>query len=475
MPRFEGFVGPSYLAQSPNISCSRSVNIYPEVHESPTAKAPASMIVRPGLVEFANLNPPDTIGPIRGILAAGSPTNNTPRCFVVGAATLFELFDDGTFNDLGPVAYDAFPVDMCLNGNQLFVVSAGQSYVHNGTTLYNETNGMPAARRGAFLDNYFIINVPDSRSIRISALNDGTTWDSLDVAVKESHPDLVPAIITTDTHLWVFGEISREVWENTGNPDFPLERNPAGSAMGGVVSIYSPVRIGNTVAWVGADEHGGPMAFVARGFEAVRVSTRAVESEWDKYGTSVVYCTSWTSTFRGHQFWHIDFPAVNRTWVYDLSSKSWHERSWWNGSVNTIDLPNCHAFVFGKHLVGARTNSKIYEQSYDYTTDGGTDIWWQRICPHVANDQKRIAYSRLAVDIDTGASAERVEWRRLGSSRAPGRGRVFRVSGRSGNNQFSLDWSEDDARTWNTARTITKGDINVPTVLVDAFLDAEAE
>jgi hypothetical protein len=470
--RFPGFVGGSNLAQSPNIDCERAINIWPRVPESKDAKSPAAMVVRPGLVEINTITDGggSPAGPIRGIVAGGSPTNNSERCFFVAGSKLFELMSDYSYIQMGDVGTDVFPVDIVLNGTQLFVVSAGQSYLHDGVTLLGPGDSLPAARRGAFLDNYFIATTPDTKQFQISNLADGTTWDGLDFAAKESHPDLIAAPVSTGTDLWLFGESSREVWANTGAAAFPFERNPAGSDQIGTVGIYSPIPFAGSVAWLGADAGGGPIAYIAQGFSAKRVSTAAVESEWDTYG-SVSDTRSWSYTRRGRHFWCIDFPTQSRSWVYCLESQFWAESTYWTGSAHTMHRARCHAYVFGQHICGDRISNKLFQMSETATTDVGQAIKWQRIAPHVSDSLKRITYHALELDLDTGSTPQRAQWRRLGQARKPGRGRVFRVSGQSGSNQFTLDWSDDDARNFSTARTITAGATGVPTTIVDAFLN----
>lgn len=177
--------------------------------------------------------------------------------------------------------------------------------------------------------------------------------------------------------------------------------------------------------------------------------------------------TSYAYEERGHLFYRLDFPTANATWCYDVATKSWHERGYWNTATGayTIHPAQVHAFCFGLHMVmdGA---GKVYEQNLKYYDDAGNPLRWLRRAPHITDTEgrRKIFYRRLELLMNTGwnlfpiispqvflrwsddggvtwsadngaglpANAGavgnyglRVIWRQLGS----GRSRVFEVSG----------------------------------------------
>ena len=128
--RLDGFIGPGYQSASIRADCQRSLNLFPEVVESGKGKNSMYLLGTPGVSTWITL----PASPIRGILAAGAPLTTGARLFVVAGATLYEVFANGTFTARGSVGNDGLPVQMMVNGNQLFVVSAGTGYIDNGVS-----------------------------------------------------------------------------------------------------------------------------------------------------------------------------------------------------------------------------------------------------------------------------------------------------------------------------------------------------
>lgn len=285
------------------------------------------------------------------------------------------------------------------------------------------------ASGGAFLDGYFIVAIPNTKQINISAINDGTSWSPLDYAIKEAYPDNIAALLSDHEELWIFGTQTSEVWRDTGASTFPLERDPGAFIQMGCIASASPVRLispaGAGVAWLGGDPRGWTVAYFAIGYAPSRVSTHAVEQAWATYATTAD-AVSYVYTDRGHQFWVLSFPGADATWVYDATENFWHERGWWNGTTNGRQRGAAHVFGFGLHLVGDYATGAIYAMSMDTYDDAGTAIHRIRAAPEpLGPDEDWVFHGRFRLEAD-------------GASLNP-----------------SLDWSIDGGHTFNTPRTTT--------------------
>jgi hypothetical protein len=130
MAIFDGFIGPSYTAQSLNADSESSMNLYAEAIEGGgNGKAKVVLYGTPGLTAaFCTL----ATSPVRGLWA------NATRLFAVAGADLYEVFANGTFVNRStafgslPLANDGLPVQIFPNGNQLLIVSGGIAYCDNG-------------------------------------------------------------------------------------------------------------------------------------------------------------------------------------------------------------------------------------------------------------------------------------------------------------------------------------------------------
>lgn len=297
-----------------------------------------------------------------------------------------------------------FPVTAVISNTHLTVSGA---VVSRYGVDYQADRAVTAAMT-AFLDGYFIALPPNSRLFYISDINNGHAWNPLDFGRKAAFPDNIASILVDHEELWLLGSETGEIWSNTGNADFPLQRNSGAFIEQGCRAPFTTVSLANGVAWIGGDTRGNPIAWRATGFQPIRVSTHGVETAWAGYST-VTDATAFAYTFRGHQFWVINFPTANATWVYDATAALWHERAWWNGSSNDRVRYATHGYVFGKHIVGDWSNGKLYDMSEAYYTDAGTAIHRIRTAPHMTDEELWTFYSRFRLSMQ-GALNPTLSW-----------------------------------------------------------------
>lgn len=486
MPRFDGFIGGTAEAFSLNQSAQRTVNLYPEVDDSGGGKVRVTLIGTPGLRAFATL--PNA--PIRGIWVneyrlfgvggsrlyevfeggfytylgdVGDDGGHTPvqlfpngnQLLIISAGKVYvhtgtEMVAPDIGKLEGVVSTDGTKVTW-ESGDKFDTTMATQPIKIDGVTyivasvlasaeeltltttagvqssVAYEATPQLTARCGAFLDGYFVVARPDSKQINLSALYDGKTWDMGDFAIKEGYPDNIVALLADHEELWIFGSETTEVWRNTGNADFPFERDMAAFIHQGIVSTWVPARLANGVAWLGGDTRGRLVAWRAQGFVPVRISTHAVENAWSGYET-VSDAISYTFRLNGHEFWRVIFPSENKSWQYDANTGFWCEIA--SGATRTAlnrHRGRCHGFVFGKHLIGDYETGAIREMAMDAYDDAGTAIWRGRRAAHITMEEATAFHHRFQLDVQSGLGAA-----------SP---------------QFLLEWSDNGGHSWTAGLT----------------------
>lgn len=314
------------------------------------------------------------------------------------------------------------------------------------------------AAQGAFLDGYFIVTPPDSKQINISSYENGLLWNPADFAIKAGYPDNIAAILADHEELWLFGTETTEVWQDTGNADFPFQRNPGAFIPLGCVAPWTPARFMGGVAWLGGDPRSRCRAYLAQGFIPTPISTPAVEAAWRQYST-IADALSFAYSEDGHDFWVVHFPTGNATWVYDGTEGMWHERGY-EAYISSGILTSgrqrqaFHAFVFDQHIVGDYAAGTLYVQSLSTYTENGTSIGRSRAASDISQpDLGWVFYGRFRLDAENSGALDPVldwsvdgghtfanatsdaaasvgdeayayyEWRRLGRSRP----RTFRI------------------------------------------------
>lgn len=475
MPRFPGFVGPTYADKAAPVDAQETFNLFPERVESGSGSAEWILRKAPGKRLFATL----ADGPIRGMFAQDG------RAFVAAGGTVYELFSNGTATQRILIALGDDPVGFASSGqvgNQMMVVAGGA-----GTYLNLSTNasfgivsaGFPSAAVGAaYLDGYFLTRA--GVAVHASGLNDASSWSASSKGQRSIASDDLQAFVV-DGHrtLWYVGSKSSEPWFDNALSPYAFTPIPSAFMEHGTGAPFSVSRFDNSVFMLGQSEHGDRYAFiVGNGYTAQRVSTHAVEQAWRTYAT-VSDARTFVYSDEGHIFAVVTFPSANATWVYDAATKLWHRRGKWDSGEGRFDADTCwcHCFAFGKHLVGSRTTGKVYELSTSIYDDDSDPLRWVRRSPHLNGERDWTYFDRFELVAHTG---------------------VGLASGQGSDPLVMLRTSDDRGRTWSHERTATlgargaydttvewwrlgrarqrvfevSGSDPVPVTLIDAYLDA---
>ena len=251
--------------------------------------------------------------------------------------------------------------------------------------------GSPAAVTA--IDGYFVFVYGDARA-RSTGLN-STSITTLDNAFAESGPDGLLRAIAFRGELFLMGQGTIEVWQNTGNPTgFPFSRAtvlPRGlvgpHAVAGHEDGWS-----NSLIWVGDDS----IVYRLDGYTPTRISTHSVERMIEALDDRA---TLEASVFMaaGHAFWCLRSPEW--TWVYDLTTQAWHERRS-HGSPTFRGSASVRAF--GRWLLGDANTGKVFILDENAQREG-SDPLVARIESVPTDDfPNRATATRLDIDFVAG-------------------------------------------------------------------------
>jgi len=390
-------VGPSYEMEDTQFSAQRTVNMYPIIAEVRGTKEVTALAPCAGLSLFATAGG----GPIRN-----SFTTAEGRAFVVSGWELYEINADGTTTLQGTLLTGTGNVTIEQNPTQLMIVDGlyGYTFTFSSDTFAQITDGdFPTPTYLGYQDGYSIVVKKDSQQFFISSLNDSTSWDALDFTSVESNPDNLVACVSDNANLWLFGKKTTEVYRNTGAAAFPFERISGAIMETGCAAAHTVKQMDNTIFWLGVDEQGQGIVWKAQGYDAVRVSTQAIEKKIEE-SDDFTESYAWVYHQRGHVFYCLQIKALDATLVYDATTQQWHERSWKDPSTNTeqLHLGQSHFFFERKNLVGSRVDGKIYQLSLDYYDDAGDEMHRVRISPHYQQEKILITHAQLELDCAVG-------------------------------------------------------------------------
>lgn len=410
------FATQSYQSRSLPLSAQRVVNFYAErpIRE---AKAPIALFGTPGLKRWATIG----TGKIRGAHDMGK------FLYVVSGTEVYKV-DSGKNAVLIGEIPGSSRLQMEDNGTQVAVLAGPETtdgWVITETDVNQITDpDFPGGSSLAFLDQFMIVTTPDSGQFVISALADVTNYDALDFATAEADPDLLLRVFVDHREAWMMGERSTEIWVNTGDSPFPLERQSGSYLERGIIGVESAAKLDNTVYWLGDDR----IIYRADAYIPTRISTHAIERILsDQQDLSDVQGFVYTQD--GHPFYVLKKPGVF-TFVYDVATKLWHERLSTINDVLQLDWRVSHYVrAFNKNLVSDDLTSHLYELDLDTFTEDGATIRRSATAPNLWARTNRAKMNSLIVDFDPG---------------------VGLTTGQGSDPQAMLDWSDNGGLSYSS-------------------------
>lgn len=415
------FVGGTYRARSLNFDAQRCINLYAEQSGSGTSKSIAALLGTPGLAAWLTV----AGGSIRGAMRFSAT-----KAIVVAGANVYTVTNGAVATFIGTISAGTTPVSMASNGTIVMLVAGATGYFIDpvgGVVTTITDSSFQGADRVDFLDGYFVFNKRGTGQFQITQLY-GASIDPLDFATAEAAPDNLVSLIVDHRELWLFGETTTEIWFNSGNAAFPIERNNGAFIEHGCAACFSVAKLDNTVFWLSSDDRGQGIVYRAAGYQPQRISTHAIEFAIGRL-SRVDDAVAFTYQQEGHSFYVLNFPTGDLTLVYDVATGLWHERAWRdsNGLLHR-HRAQCQMAFAGLMLVGDWETGKLYRLDLDTYTDDGAAIARVRAAPHIAGpDYKRVHYNALQIDMEAG---------------------VGLTIGQGSDPQAMLQWSDDGGHTW---------------------------
>lgn len=357
------------------------------------------IVKRPGLAEALDLGlgankPIENIWwwPIKGVALA--VCDNKVYKIVNTSGTLSAT--NITTNGPGTVATPTFAIG--VNGNvssptHYGIIAAGGAMIEgNGTTTtisnfatIADADAPTAVTHVDFIDNYLVATTGKGL-FQFSDLSAPTTWSAGSIATAMRNPDIIRALKVFRRQIFLFGDVTTEIWENDGSPFAPV---PGGYLENGIIAPYSVVAAEGSLMWLDDRRH-----FVSFNQGIQEISTPYASEIADF--SAVDDCIGMRVDVRGRHFILWQFPTEGRTLAYNILEKSWSEWSFYDDVAGErgLFLGKCSAYSasWGMQLLGSRTESKIYTFSNTNRSDDGEPIRMKVLTGHInygTNKRKR--------------------------------------------------------------------------------------
>jgi hypothetical protein len=356
--------------------------------------------------------------------------------YAVYETTLYSIDSNGTATALGTIGGGG-KISAADNGFQLVLVASAASYVYSNvsTTLTQITaTNFLAAGSVAYLDGFFTFTQLDTNQFFVSGVADSvtglvdfSTFDATERAFAYTQAGYIQAVISDHKELWIFKTRFIEIWQNSGEADFPLSRLGGAYIERGCINKHAIAQADNSIFWLGDDR----VVYRANGYVPQRISTFAVEAAISDYTVTDCFAQSWDEA--GHKLFGLWFPTSGATWVYDIATDMWHERqSFGYGYWRANQVAVC----YGKTLVGDSESASIGELDYATFTEYGNMIQAIRVGHTIQSEGNMFSLDRLEIVIESG---------------------VGLLSGQGSAPVIGLQISKDFGRTYGTLTTRSMG------------------
>lgn len=482
--RYPGFIGGSAPSTSAIATSERTVNFYLESIGTEGSQSKVALYPTPG--QSAWLTAASSGGVLTDVGGRGGIWTGS-RAFVVIGSGFYEVFTDATITKRGTVAQDSNPAQLTYNGptgNQLFIASGGNGYVYAlGTnTLTLELSA--EAHQVAMIDEYFLALNQTTGKLRLSNLNDGTTWDPTQFALRSAQPDPWVALAVNPPDIWLIGNNTGDVWYDAGTSPFPLAARSGLNITFGIIAPFSLQVVSGQPIWLASNKEGAGLVVAAQGYTPRPISSVELDTAIAGYArTSIITdAEGFSFQLQGHTFYVLSFPSANATWLYDFTNGKWTEMGDWNSGKGAYDVSSLrfHLYAFGKHLVGERGTGtlSLLDTSYSTKSDGSV-IRRLRRGPVLVNEMKRVPIGRFELALEAGLGLQSGQGsdpvvmgrfssdggKTFGNERSCGSGRV-------GQYRRRVYWSRlGSPRLWVPEVAMTDP---VPWRIVDAYLNNQS-
>jgi len=277
-----------------------------------------------------------------------------------------------------------------------------------------------------FLDGYLFL-VQDNSSIIFNSVNNDPLSFTVDAIIApEQEPDQVIRLAKINNYLIAFGSTSIEYYWDAANaaPDSPMQRNDTPIKINTYLAGFAIH--GNAIFFIGADANGQPDVFALKDFKLESIGTPSISRYLSSVTSTVASWKGAVVAIQGHVFYVIN-AGSNKSWAIDVETGLVTRFAYQAQTVFDIyTSTNLFNTSSTRTYFSLGSDSAIYRFDETLFQDSGTNYTCSIITE--ANDfgtLNRKTMHRLSV---------------LGDRP-------------SANTNLSIQWSDDDYTTYNTAVT----------------------
>lgn len=401
----------------------RYVNCFPEFVDNPVAGV-TRVFVTKRFGTSTHSQPAGTSGEGRGIFTWNSKLYSVIGNKLYSNTTAIKTLTTST----GAVGF----TDTSGGTDYLFLCDGVKGYYISTADTVTEVTDVdfptPHIQTPVYMDGYVFL--PKSTGqIYNCDLNDITSWQATNFVTPESFPDGIVGLARQNNQVVALNELSVEFFYDAANATgSPLSPTQQAIIQFGCASTGSIAQQESLLAFVAQSGTGNKFVVVVDGFKPQVISTASIDRILEAEAANIIDCWGYFFRKKGHYFYVLNLPSNSRTVVYDFNTKMWHEWSFNDGSGVQTMFPMVQTAELNSALYMLhQSNGYVYQAAVSLYQDNGNPIQVQIQTARYDGETAMTKFmSRLELICDNVATTSPV----------------------------SVYYSDDDYKTWSSARTM---------------------
>lgn len=406
--------------KSPNVTANSLKNAYYEFSQEKD-RTSVAIYGTPGLTKF--LTQGDT--PWRGLYTF----KKNQVMYGVHRGTCYEISLNGISTALGVINTSEGRVDISDDGDYIVFVDGDDIYTYQTSTdtfaVVADTDKPTAPNTCTFQGLRLLTDENATGQFKGGDPLDPTSWNALNFATAESQPDDLVRIINYLGTLVLFGEYTTEFWDNVGGSGFPYARSIGSDLEYGLAARWSVAKFSGSYAFLGQNREGEVAVFALDGYGIRKLSNPEFDFIINGY-SAPLSATGFGYMLGGHPMYQLNFPADNKSWLYDDMTGYWTELTFKGNQRHRAELG---VDFLNTTIVSDYENGTLYKLEADTLTDDGEAIHMVLRGRHIYIDKAMFGIDRIELGFGSGAGS---------------------VNGQGENPVAGLRLSKDGGHSWGT-------------------------
>ncbi len=375
-------------------------------------------------------------GPIRALYS------QTGYTYVVVQNKLFKVDELKNYTQIGTLHTTEGSVQITSTHTQLLIKEPGTGWIYDLIDLtfteipeqavvdlvLTETVFPKQSPTVTQLNGYFFGH--DGITCYYSSLEDGLTWPPLNFFSKEKYPDPIAAVQAFQQYVVLIGTQTTEPWYDSGDGFVPVS---GVTVKYGTTAPKSVATSASLLVMLARGQRGKlTIVSIDEAWQITELADKALCAVLEKYEKEIGTNDAEAFCFEkeGKQFYQLNFPSVNKTWLIDLDEKVATELQHnEDGHVYRHLARNVTPFA-DTILVGSWKSSKLFEVDADTYTNDGQMMVREIVTQLLMVDSYAVVLNRLQIDFDNNPTEQ---------------------SGQGSDPAVVLRWSADGGYTYGNA------------------------